>query len=112
MQVERRFALTLDKHARILYIRAMTILPLTEARNRFAQLIEDVSKTFARFTITRKGKPEAVLMSKEEYDALIDTLEILANKETMKSLRRAKEDIKMGRVRPLKDVVKELNLDV
>lgn len=51
-------------------------------------------------------------MSKEEYDALVDTLEILANKETMESLRRAKEDIKKGRVRPLEDVVKELNINV
>lgn len=88
------------------------VIPLTEARNHFAQLIEEASSLFARFTITRKGKPEAVLMSKEEYDALLDTLEILANKETMESLRRAKEDIKKGRVRPLENVVKELKLDV
>lgn len=89
-----------------------SVIPLTEARNHFTQLVEEASNFFARFTITRKGKPEAVLMSKEEYDALLDTLEILANKETMRSLRRAKEDIKKGRVRPLEDVVKELNINV
>lgn len=110
----RQTRLVLDNHARILYIRGnmTTAVPLTEARNRFSQLVEEASQLFARFTITRKGKPEAVLISKEEYDALIDTLEILANKETMRSLRRAKEDIKKGRVRPLEDVVKELKLDV
>lgn len=89
-----------------------SVIPLTEARNHFAQLVEETSSLFARFTITRKGKPEAVLMSKEEYDALLDTLEILANKETMESLRRAKEDIKRGRVRPLEDVIEELNINV
>lgn len=89
-----------------------TIIPLTEARNKFAKLVDEASKTFSRFTITKKGKPEAVLMSKEEYDALIDTMEILSNERTMESIRRAEEDIKAGRVKPLDDVVKELKLNV
>ena len=87
-------------------------LSLTDARNRFTQLVDDASKTFSRFTITRKGKPEAVLMSKEEYDALIDTIEILANPVTMASIKRAEKDIKAGRVRPLEDVIAELKFNV
>lgn len=87
-----------------------TILPLTEARNKFPKLVDEASKTFTRFTITRKGKPEAVLMSREEYEALIDTLEILSSKSSMASLRRAKKDIKAGRMRPLKDVISDLKL--
>ena len=86
------------------------VLPLTEARNKFAELIDETSKMFARFTITRNGKPEAVLMSKEEYDALIDTLEILANPATMASIARGEKDIKAGRDKPLDDVLKDLGL--
>ena len=86
------------------------VIPLTEARNRFAQLIDDASKMFAQFTITRNGKPEAVLMSKEEYDALIDTIEILSNPDTMASVRRGEKDLKAGRVKPLEDVLKDLGL--
>ncbi|MEK9147171.1 MAG: type II toxin-antitoxin system Phd/YefM family antitoxin [Patescibacteria group bacterium] len=87
-----------------------TILPLTEARNKFPKLVDEVSKTFARFIITRKGKPEAVLMSQEEYEALIDTLEILSSRQSMASLRRARKDIKAGKVRPLEDIIRDLNL--
>lgn len=90
----------------------VTTLSLTEARNRFAELVEASSKMFAHFTITRKGRPEAVLMSKEEYDALIDTLEILSSPKTMTSIRRAEKDIKAGRVKPLEDVAKELGIRV
>lgn len=90
----------------------VTTLPLTEARNRFAELVEMASKMFARFTITRKGKPEAVLMSQEEYSALIDTLEVLSSSKTMTSLRRAEKDIKAGRVKPLEEIVKELGIRV
>lgn len=102
----------LDIKARILYNLSImnTVLPLTEARNKFAELIDDASKMFSRFTITRNGKPEAVLMSKEEYDALIDTLEILSNPVTMASIRRGEKDIKAGRVKPLEDILKDLKL--
>ena len=87
-----------------------TVLPLTEARNKFPKLVDDVSKTFAQVTITRKGKPEAILISKEEYDALIDSLEILSSKQSVASLKRAKNDVKAGRVKPLKDVMAALKL--
>ena len=87
-----------------------TTLPLTEARNRFAELIEAVSSMFTHFTITRRGKPEAVLMSKEDYDGLMETLEILSDKEAMESIRKAEEDIKAGRVKPWKEVKKQLGL--
>ena len=86
------------------------VLPLTEARNKFAELIDEASKIFTRFTITRNGKPEAVLMSKEEYDALIDTIEVLSNPDTMASIRRGEKDMKAGRVKPLEDVLKDLGL--
>lgn len=87
-----------------------TVIPLTEARNKFARLVDDVVRTFAKFTITRKGKAEAVLMSKEEYEALIDTLEILSSRETMASLKRAEKDVKAGRIKPLDDVIRDLAL--
>lgn len=89
-----------------------TVLPLTEARNKFAKLVDDVSKTFAKVTITRRGKPKAVIMSSEEYEALIDSLEILSSKKSMDSLKRAKEDIKAGRIKPLSEVIKDLKIDV
>lgn len=85
-------------------------LPITEARNKFPKIVEEASKTFSRFTITKNGKPEAILISKEEYDALIDSLEILSSKKSMASLRRAKKDVKAGRIRPLKDIMLDLKL--
>jgi prevent-host-death family protein len=88
------------------------VLPVTEARNRFTKLVDDVSKTFAKITITRKGKPEAVLISSEEYEALIDSLEILSNKNSMDSIKRAKTDIRAGRIKPLSDVIKNLKINV
>ena len=41
-------------------------------------------------------------------EEIIETLDILENEDTMKSIRQAEEDVKAGRVRSYKDFLKEL----
>jgi prevent-host-death family protein len=59
----------------------------------------------AKYTITHNGQPFAVLMSTEEYEGLLETLEILENKnitrELLKSIREADE----GKTVPFEKVV-------
>jgi uncharacterized protein YjgD (DUF1641 family) len=43
---------------------------------------------------------------RERIDSLIETLEIMSDEELMESIRRAEEDIKAGRVRPLEEFLK------
>ena len=38
-------------------------LPLTEVRDHFTSVLRDVSRFYDRCVITKKGKPEAVLMN-------------------------------------------------
>ena len=49
-----------------------------------------------------------ITISKDEYDSMKSTLEILADKELMEMIRRGDEDIKAGRMIPLDDFIKEL----
>ena len=42
---------------------------LAEARNRFAEIVHDL-KRVQRITVTRRGRPVAVLISVEEYERL------------------------------------------
>ncbi|ODS38500.1 hypothetical protein BEH94_08955 [Candidatus Altiarchaeales archaeon WOR_SM1_SCG] len=49
-----------------------------------------------------------ITISRDEYDSMKSTLEILADKELMESIRRGEEDIKAGRTTPLNDFIKEL----
>ena len=41
-------------------------------------------------------------------EEIIETLEILEDEETMKSIKRAEEDVKAGRVRGYNEFLKEL----
>ena len=52
---------------------------------------------------------ERISKDLEMLDSIIETLEIMTDEELMESIRRAEENIKAGRVRPLEDFLKELD---
>ncbi len=54
---------------------------------------------------------EAKMVTREDIEALIDSVEILSNPKTMEALRKSDRDIKAGRVREItsvKDLLDEL----
>ena len=82
----------------------MTTLPLTEARNRLSELLDDVERTHERVTITRHGKESAVLISTDDLEALEETLDVLASPEAMRQLAESRADIDAGDVLEADDV--------
>lgn len=85
-------------------------IPFTEARARLTELLDDVEATHEHLVITRKGRPAAVVISTEEWEALEETLEILQDEETLAALRESEEDVKAGRLFSLDEVRRELGL--
>ena len=70
--------------------------PLTEARNRLSEIVEDVTSTGSEFVISRHGRPAAVVLSYEEYESLLETLNILSDADTMSALAEAEADLAAG----------------
>ena len=52
----------------------MTTLPLTEVKARLNELVEEAVATHERVTITRHGRPAAVLIAVDDLEALEETL--------------------------------------
>lgn len=52
----------------------METLPLADVRAQLSKYVEQVVSTHERVTITRNGKPAAVLISAEDLDAMQETL--------------------------------------
>ena len=75
--------------------------PLTEARNRLSEIVEDVTSTGSEFVISRHGRPAAVILSYEEYESLLETLNILSDADTMSALAEAEADLAAGDLTPL-----------
>ncbi len=76
----------------------MTTVPLSEAKTHLARLLAEVERVGEGVTITRSGRPAAILLSIEEYEGLLETLDILADPRLMASLRKGLRDAEKGRL--------------
>ena len=70
--------------------------PLTDARNRLSEIVDDVISTGSEFVITKHGRPSAVILGHDEYESLLETLNILSDPETMAALDEAEADLAAG----------------
>ena len=91
---------------------SQAFMSATDARNNFFDLLERVKRGPYPVNITVKGVPEAVLMSKEDFDAWMATYETMMDKELMEQIKLGDADIKAGRYASLEEVEKELGFDV
>lgn len=79
------------------------VISATEARQNLFQLVRRSVKRHTPVTIaTREGN--ALLISEEDYEGLLETLELLSKPGLRKSIEEARADIKAGRTKSLKEV--------
>jgi antitoxin YefM len=64
----------------------MSSAPLTEVRERLSEVVDEVSTEGTEMTITKHGRPVAVILGIEEYESLIETLNILSDPDTMAAI--------------------------
>ena len=65
----------------------MKVLPLSEVKTKLSELVDVVDRRDEPITITRNGKPIAIIVSKEEYDGWHETVEILRDARFLKEIR-------------------------
>lgn len=72
--------------------------PLAEVRQDLSKFVDDAVRTHARLDITRNGKRAAVLLSADDFDSLMETLDILASPELVQDIRDGLKDAEDGTV--------------
>ncbi len=92
-------------------ILAMDSLPLADVKNRLSEVVDRVARQHDRVTITRNGRPAAVLMSPDDLETLEETLAILSDPDEMAALRRGLADLDAGRVVTLEALKADLGID-
>ncbi len=84
------------------------IVPATEARKNIFKIIADVQNPGNFYTLTIDGKPEAVLMSLDEYESLLETVDFLSEPGALVELQKAEQEVKAGKVFSWDSVKNEL----
>lgn len=80
-------------------------MSIKELRPELPNVIDRIDSKLDRFVITKRGKPVAVMMSIDDYESLMETLDILADAETMQRIRKSEKDIKHGKFKSLKEIL-------
>ena len=74
----------------------MTTLPVSEAKARLNELTRLAHGQHERFTLTRNGRPEAVLLSVDDLEGLELTLEVLADQTSVSAIGEALAELDAG----------------
>jgi len=82
----------------------MTTLSLADARANLSKLIESAVTTHERFEVTRNGDRVAVLLSADDYDSLLETVDILSRPDEVAALMRGLADLDEGEVSSVDEV--------
>ena len=87
----------------------METVTLSDAKARLPRLLADILELGEGVVITRSGRPAGVLVSVDEYEGLLETLEILADPDLSAAVRRGLADANDGRVVGHEDLWRELD---
>jgi antitoxin YefM len=76
-----------------MYIKTVS---LAEARKRFSEVLSEAERFNEQFTITKNGKPVAVIVSSYEWETLEDTVFWLSQPGILEDIAEARRDLASG----------------
>lgn len=82
-------------------------IPVSKAKTSFSELLNRIKEHHESFAITQRGKIEGVLIGIDEYESLLETLEILSDPDLMQSIQRGLEDERKERLHSHEEVFKK-----
>ncbi len=83
-------------------------VPVRELRNELSQVIDRVADMREHIIVTRRGRPAAVLIPVDEYEALEETAEILSDAETLAAIEEGRREVADGKTVTLAELRQEL----
>jgi len=82
----------------------MKAIVATKAKKQLIKLVDDVNKDNKKFLITKNNQNKAVLISKDEYESLKETIEIMSDSKLVKEIEEGLKEIGKGNVVDYKEV--------
>ncbi len=70
--------------------------PLTDVRSNLSEIVDEIDRTGTQCVITKHGRPVAVIVSSDEYESLVETLNILSDDDTMAAIAQGEAEFAAG----------------
>lgn len=72
-------------------------ITLKDLRPQLPQVIRRVDSTLERYVISKHGNPVAVLLSIDDYESLLETLNEETDAAALRRIRRGMQEAKQGK---------------
>lgn len=72
-------------------------ISLKELRPELPAVVDSIDRKLARYIVTKRGKPVVVMLSADDYQALMETLDILADSKAVAGIREGEADYQVGK---------------
>jgi antitoxin YefM len=79
-------------------VESQKILPVTKVKKELLEILKAMEEDYTTITITRNGEPVGIIMTPDRYEALFETIDILADNNTLQALKASQRDFRSGRV--------------
>jgi antitoxin YefM len=89
----------------------MISVPLSEAKDKLSAMVEQAERTHEIVTITRHGRPAAVLMAAEDLESLHETLFWLSQSGVREDIAAARRDVAAGETTSAAQLRAQFRLD-
>lgn len=74
------------------------IMPVTKVKRGLLDILKTMQEEDSTITLTRNGEAVGVMMTPNRFEALVETIEILADQKVMSALRSSSKDFQSGKV--------------
>lgn len=80
-------------------------ISITQAKSKLLDIVRALKDKEDTIAITKNGVPEAVLISMNKFEGLLETIEVLADTEAMAQLNSSMEDVRKERLVDMDEVL-------
>ena len=74
------------------------IISISKAKAKLLELARKANEEGEAYLLTKDGEPVSALIPLEDYEALLETVDVLADEKTLSDLEDALEDEKKGKL--------------
>ena len=82
----------------------MITIPLAEARANLSRLVDEATTTHERIEVTRNGRRAAVILSVDDFDSIMETLDVLSDSDLVAAIAAGEAEIRRDETSTLDEV--------
>jgi len=82
----------------------VTTISVAEGKKKLSSMVDECTRTLKSFVLSAGNQARARLINEKEYESLMETLEVLNDKEQMTRIESALKNIEKGNLLSHKDI--------